>query len=88
MSHPVPTLATSPDAQTSEVVTAFGTIVGYVDDAETLTNDVKAALLAWVTAVQDALLLRIAASPYNDANASTKNAALVAAFDALKAALI
>lgn len=87
MARTVPTLATSPTALTSEVQSALTTVVGYIDDVDTKHASLKAAHLAWINAVQAAVLLRCSHSPYNDVDATTKNAALISAFDALKAAL-
>ena len=96
MSTPVsrPVLATSPSALTAEVTAAIEAICDHIDDSNAAietadggVSDVKAAFVAWIDAVQDAMLRATSASPANDLDADAKNEALVAAYETLRTAI-
>lgn len=90
MPRPVPSLATGPNALTSEVAAALTTVVSYDDDLDSAAAALAAktaAIRAWFVAATEAILRSGRASPYNDAGADAKNANLEAALADLLAAL-
>ena len=78
MSHLVtPNLATSPNAQTSEVQPAINTMVGYTEDSDDRMHHTRDTFVDWITAIQAAVLRVASYSRYGDVAADAKNAALV-----------
>lgn len=75
-----PTLPSAPTVTAAEVEAGFAICTGQ-------TQTARAAILAWFEAATEALLRSHAATPYNDPDAETKNADLLAALDTLKTAL-